>query len=256
MLIDSHCHLDLIGEEETPAALEQARQQGVGQVLNISVELERFPHILAAAERYPGVYASVGIHPNTPVQQEADPQRLLELADHEKVLAIGETGLDYYRSEGNLDWQRERFRYHIRAARDCGKPLVVHSREAREDSLRLLREENAAEVGGIMHCFVEDWDTAQAAMDLGFYISFSGIVTFKSARELQAVAKQVPEDRLLVETDAPYLAPVPYRGKPNRPAYVRQVAEFLAQLRDTTPEHIAELTTRNFRRLFRLEDRQ
>ena len=175
----------------------------------------------------------------------------MEYAQHPKVIAIGETGLDYFRSEGDLSWQRDRFRRHIAAAKQAGKPLIIHSRDASEDTLRILAEESAADVGGVMHCFTGDWDMAQRAMDLNFHISFSGIVTFKSARELQEVAEKMPEDRMLVETDSPYLAPVPHRGKPNHPALVRYVAEYIAELRGEAYAQLAEATTRNFIRLFR-----
>lgn len=214
--------------------------------------MENIPAVCAIAERYPNVYASVGVHPNEQGREEPTVERLVVLTADPKVIAIGETGLDYYRSEGDLSWQHARFRAHIAAAREAKKPLIVHSRDARKDTLRLLREEGADEVGGIMHCFVEDWETAERAMELGFYISFSGIVTFRTALELKEVARRVPADRLLVETDSPYLAPVPYRGKSNVPGYVRHVAEHIAELRGETLEHIAEQTTANFFRLFNL----
>jgi TatD DNase family protein len=249
LLVDSHCHLDL-SDVPTATLLETARAAGVGYFLNVSVDLASFPRVLAAAHQYPTVYASVGVHPNSQPPQDTEVAQLLALADDPKVLAIGETGLDYFRSAGDLNWQHARFRSHIRAARECGKPLIIHCREARDDTLRILREEQAQQVGGIMHCFVEDWDTAVAAMELGFYISFSGIVTFKTATTLQAVARRLPAERLLVETDAPYLAPMPYRGKPNQPAYVRQVMEFIANLRDEAPSTLAATTTENFFRLF------
>jgi TatD DNase family protein len=256
MLIDSHCHLDRL--ELTPyggnldGAIAHAHQRGVDLMLCVSINMENFPAVRAIAERYDEVYASVGVHPNDNDGHDPFLDELIQLADHPKVIAIGETGLDYFRSEGDLEWQRERFRRHIAAAKLTGKPLIVHSREAREDTLRVLEEERANEVGGIMHCFVEDMATAERAMALGFLISFSGIVTFRNAAALQEVARHIPHDKLLVETDAPYLAPIPYRGKPNEPAYVRDVAEFVANLRGVSVELLSEQTSNNFRRLFRL----
>lgn len=250
MLIDSHCHLDLI-ENTTPETLvKAANTQGVSHFLSVAIDLAHFPTLLAIAQRIENVFASVGIHPNTSSEVLVDVEKLTTLADDPHIIAIGETGLDYFRSEGDLTWQEQRFRTHIQAAKEIGKPLIIHTRDAAHDTLRILREEKAATVGGIMHCFVDDWETAEQALEMGFYISFSGIVTFKNAKTVQAVAKQVPLDRLLVETDAPYLAPVPYRGKTNQPAYVRHVAEFIADLRDNSFETIAEATTENFFRLF------
>jgi len=253
MLIDSHCHLNLIpnGTPETLVATAQA--QGISHFLSVSIDLEHFPSLLNIAQRMDNVFASVGIHPNTSISSDmtVDVQTLTALADDPNIIAIGETGLDYFRSQGDLTWQHQRFRTHIQAAQEIGKPLIIHCRDAAEDTLRILREENAAQVGGIMHCFVEDWDVAQQAMDMGFYISFSGIVTFKNAKALQTIAKQVPLERILVETDSPYLAPVPYRGKMNQPAYVKHVAEFIANLREESFETIAQTTTENFFRLFK-----
>ena len=233
------------------AILANAHANGVQRMLCVAVEETDFPALKALAETHADVYASVGIHPNTETGAELSVQQLLRAADHPGVIAIGETGLDYFRSRGDLDWQRERFRTHIRAAREIGKPLIIHCREAKEDVLAILREEQASEVGGVMHCFVEDMDTARAAMDLGFLISFSGIVTFKNAAELMDVARDLPLQAMLVETDSPYLAPVPYRGKENQPAWVRYVAEHIARLRDTDLDRIAAATTANFNRLFR-----
>jgi TatD DNase family protein len=251
-LVDSHCHLPMVGEDASAgwAAVERARAAGVGTMLHISVDFEGLPDVLAFAEGDPHIYASVGVHPNNHPGHVQASEDIARHAEHEKVLAIGETGLDYFRTEGDISWQHERFRNHIRAARALGKPLVIHTREAREDTIRLLREENAREVGGVMHCFVEDYDTALAAIDMGFLISLSGIVTFRNASELQAVAKALPLESLLVETDSPYLAPVPKRGKPNEPAYVSHVAAFLATLRDEPLERIHAVTTANFHRLF------
>ncbi|NMG74069.1 TatD family hydrolase [Aromatoleum diolicum] len=251
MFVDSHCHLDfpdLASREEAVLAAMAANR--VGHALCVSVKLEDFPRVLALAERHPQLSASVGVHPDNDGVEEPDEARLLALADHPKVVAIGETGLDYYWQKDAPEWQRNRFRTHIRAARVCGKPLIVHTRSAAEDTLRLMREERAGEAGGVMHCFTESRDVAEAALDLGFYISFSGIVTFKNATELKAVAQYVPLDRLLIETDAPYLAPVPHRGRTNEPAWVVHVAEEIARLRNETLERIETATTENFFRLF------
>lgn len=232
-----------------------ASEQGVGHMLCVSVDIETFPQVLALAREHANVSASVGLHPNSRGVHEPSVEELVLLAQDPQVVAIGETGLDYYRSprdqdSGDVEWQRERFRRHIAAARAARKPLIVHSRDVRADTLHILREEHADEVGGVMHCFTEDWDTARAAMDLSFHISFSGIVTFKNAVALKDVAKRVPLDRLLVETDSPYLAPVPFRGKTNQPAYVRHVAEHIAELRGQSFDVIADATSRNYFGLF------
>jgi TatD DNase family protein len=251
-LVDSHCHLDFPDYEGKLAEVrEEMRAHGVTHALCISVNLEGFPKVLGLAEAYDNFFASVGIHPDQEEGGALDPARLVELASHPRVVAIGETGLDYYRATGDLDWQRERFRAHIRAARTCGKPLVIHTRQAAADTLRIMQEEGAAEVGGVMHCFTESLEVAEAAMALGFHISFSGIVTFKNAKALKEVARAVRLDRLLVETDAPYLAPIPHRGKTNQPAWVRHVAEEVARLREVPLEAVAQASTRNFFRLFR-----
>jgi TatD DNase family protein len=217
----------------------------------VSVKLEDFPRVLALAERHPGLYASVGVHPDNADVEEPDAARLTALAAHPKVVAIGETGLDYYWHKDAPEWQRARFRTHIRAARACAKPLIVHTRAAAADTLRLMREEAAGEAGGVMHCFTESREVAEAALELGFYISFSGIVTFKNAVDLKAVAQYVPLDRLLIETDSPYLAPVPHRGRTNEPAWVVHVAEEIARLRGEPLSRIEAATTDNFFRLFR-----
>lgn len=222
----------------------------VGWALIAGVTLERFPGVLALIERFPNLYAAVGVHPDTQDGQEADEDTLIRLADHPRVVAIGETGLDYYRLEGDLEWQRNRFRTHIRAARTTRKPLIIHTREAAADTLRILEEEGADEVGGVFHCFTETRTVAEAALALGFHISISGIVTFKNALQIKEVASFVPLDRILVETDAPYLAPVPHRGKLNHPALVRHVAEEVAKLRGISPEEVATATTSNFFHLF------
>jgi len=253
-LVDSHCHLDMLDlapyNGNLKQAVEAARTQGVGHILNVSVSLKDFPQVLATAKQYPFVSASVGLHPNEQ-DEETTAAELKALAQDEKVVAIGETGLDCYRSTGDLEWQRQRFREHIRAARETSLPLIVHSRQAKEDTIRLLREENAASVGGVLHCFTEDWEMASQALDLGFYISFSGIVTFRNAVSIQDVAQRMPLDRLLLETDSPYLAPIPNRGKPNEPAFIVHTAQFIAGLRGIPGEQLAEATTANFFRLFK-----
>jgi TatD DNase family protein len=256
MLIDSHCHLDLLAAtapEYTPdAVIAEAHSLGVTAMLCVSVTLEAFPAMLALVERLDGVYASVGVHPNEREGSDPSIEELVRLANSSpRIVAIGETGLDYFRSEGDLEWQRQRFRRHIQAARATGLPLIIHTRDADEDTLRILREEKADEVGGVLHCFTGTEATARAALELGFYVSFSGIVTFASAKELRHVATVLPEDRILVETDSPWLAPVPHRGDTNRPGYTRYVAERIAELRGVSLEHLAEATTRNFHRLFR-----
>ncbi len=252
MLVDSHCHLDLLRlEDETlDDVLSEAQDADVQQMLCVSISLERFPAMMEMIAPYPQISASVGVHPDSEDGEDPGEERLAALADDARIVAIGETGLDYFRIEGDAEWQRERFRRHIRAARAVNKPLIVHTRAAKADTLRILEEENAQEVGGVLHCFTEDWEMAKAAMELNFHISFSGIVTFKNAVELKSVAKQVPAERMLVETDSPYLAPVPKRGKTNRPAYVRYVAEYLAELRGIPFEELATTTTRNFQNLF------
>ena len=252
MFIDSHCHINFA---ELAADLEGVTgamaANGVTHALCVSVNLETFPAVLAIAEGFSNIFASAGVHPDDQSGEEPDVERLVGLAGHPKVVAIGETGLDYYRVEGDTEWQRERFRTHIRAARKTGKPLIIHTREAAQDTLRLMREESAADVGGVMHCFTESADVARQAMELNFMISFSGIVTFKNATALKEVAREVPLDRMLIETDSPYLAPIPFRGKTNQPAYVRFVAEEIARLRGISTESVAEATTANFFRLFK-----
>ncbi len=252
MLVDSHCHIPLLGEDTSVEdVLKTAKQLDVSHLLCVSVDLESYPVILELAKTHNNIFASVGLHPNSQVEKEPQVNDLAELAMSDEVVAVGETGLDYYRSTGDLDWQRQRFRTHIQAARQVQKPLIIHSRESKSDIIKILKEEGADSVGGVMHCFVDDWETAKNAIDLGFYISFSGIVTFKNAKEVQEVAKKIPLDRLLIETDAPYLTPIPYRGKPNQPGYVRYVAEFLSELRGEEFNKIAEQTTANFFNLFK-----
>ncbi|MBS1269901.1 MAG: putative metal-dependent hydrolase YcfH [Gammaproteobacteria bacterium] len=250
-LVDSHCHIDFDPlYPRIDEVLTNARDNDVGYLLCVSVNLEDFPRVLSLAEQHDHIFASVGVHPNEQEGREPTADELVELARHPRVVAIGETGLDYFRSTGVLDWQHERFRRHIDAARQCGKPLIVHSRDAPEDTVRLMSRENAGEAAGVMHCFTEDWHMAKQALDLGFYISFSGIVTFKNAKSIQEVARKAPLDRILVETDSPYLTPVPFRGKTNEPAYVKHTAEYVAKLRGLSYEAVAEATSGNFFTLF------
>jgi TatD DNase family protein len=253
-LVDSHCHIDFPDfSEDLDAVLERAAKNDVGYLLCVSVDLEKFDGIKALTETYSHVFSSIGTHPNSEclISGETQAHDLVEGSRDPGVVAIGETGLDYFRSKGDLAWQRDRFRVHIRAANIADLPLIVHSRKAKEDTIEILRTEGASQCSGVMHCFTEDWSMAVSALDLGFYISFSGIVTFRNALELQGVARKVPADRLLVETDAPYLSPMPMRGKRNEPAFVRHTAEFIAQLRKEPVETIAEQTTENFFRLFK-----
>ena len=252
MLVDSHCHLDFPDlASRLPELLQRMEENAVGLAVCIGVNLEDFPRVLALVEGHPQLWATVGVHPEYTDVREPDENELLALANHPKVIAIGETGLDYYWRKDKPEWQRARFRTHIRAARRCGKPLVVHTRESAEDTLNVLAQEGADAVGGVMHCFTENWEVARRALDLGFYISFSGIVTFKNAAIVKDVAQKCPLDRILVETDSPYLAPMPYRGKQNQPAYVRHVAEEIARLRDISLEDVTAATTENFFTLFK-----
>lgn len=255
MLIDSHCHLDRLDLAAfgggLAGVLETAAASGVTRLLSVAVNLESWPALARMTEPYPQIALSVGVHPSENGGRAPTVAELTALGRAEpRVVAVGETGLDYYYGRDSGARQQEWFRVHIAAARELGKPLIVHTRDAREDTLRILAEEGAAEVGGVLHCFTEDWAMAERALELGFYISFSGIVTFRNAKPIQEAARRVPAGRLLVETDAPYLAPVPHRGKPNHPAWVRQVAEFVARLRGETLEQVAAATTANYLRLF------
>jgi TatD DNase family protein len=256
MYIDSHCHINFPElAARMPEILARMAENKVTHALCVSVDLPDFPQVLAVAEQYPHIYASVGVHPDYADTPEPTVEQLVSLADHPKIVAIGETGLDYFRLTGDLEWQRERFRTHIKASRITRKPLIIHTRSASEDTIRILREEGAGTadggVAGVMHCFTESLEVARAAIDLGFYISFSGIVTFKSARDLQDVARHVPMDRILIETDSPYLAPVPHRGKMNEPGFVSHVAEYLSTLKGVPLETVAEQTSANFFNLFK-----
>jgi TatD DNase family protein len=252
-LVDTHCHLHWLSEaHNTPldALMENAREAGVEHFLCVAITLDDVPTILAVAEQYANVYASVGLHPNEERAQEPTTADLVIMAKHPSVIAIGETGLDYYRTQGDHSNQQARFRTHIEAAKQSQLPLIIHTREARDDTIKILREEGADQVRGVMHCFTEDVAMAEQALELGFYISLAGIVTFKNATTLHEVAKHVPLSRLLLETDCPYLAPVPFRGKPNQPAYVRYVAEKIAELKNISVEEVAQQTTQNFFDLF------
>ncbi|SFW14281.1 TatD DNase family protein [Nitrosovibrio sp. Nv17] len=252
LLVDSHCHLDFPDlAANLDALLDGMKENGVGHALCVSVNLEDFPRVQALAEAHANLYASVGVHPDYENLAEPQAAQLAVLARHPRIVAIGETGLDYFRLKGDLEWQRERFRQHIRAARASGKPLIIHTRAAAADTLRIMAEEGADGVGGVMHCFTESWEVAQQAMEMNFYISFSGIVTFRNAAALKDVARRIRLDRMLVETDSPYLAPVPHRGKLNQPAYVRYVAQEIAALRGIDMREVAAATTENFFNLFK-----
>jgi len=250
MLVDSHCHIDfpeLAADLDAVLALMAAN--GVGRALCVSVTLQDFPRIQKIVGERPQIYGSVGVHPDYE-GLDVSCDELVKLAARPKIIAVGETGLDYYRLKGDLEWQRDRFRTHIAAARASGKPLIIHPREAAADTIRIMQEEGARDAGGVMHCFTESWEVAAAAIGLGFYISFSGIVTFKNAKAIKEVATKVPLENMLVETDSPYLAPVPYRGKTNQPGYVKHVAEEIARLKGISFEHVCAQTTDNFNQLF------
>lgn len=251
MFVDSHCHINFPDlHPRMPDMLALMAAKRVSHALCVAVNMETLQSVLDVAEQHANVFASVGVHPDYEDVDEPDAERLVALSRHPRVVAIGETGLDYFRLTGDLEWQRARFRTHIRAARMSALPLIIHTRSAAQDTIRIMREEQAGEAAGVMHCFTESLDVAEAAMDLGFFISFSGIVTFKNAKELKEVARAVPLDRMLIETDAPYLAPVPYRGKTNEPGYVPHVAEEIARLRGIDLQEVEMATTANFFRLF------
>ena len=250
-IIDSHCHInfpELVSDID--GVMERMAENHVSNALCVSVNLEKFPEVLSLAERYENIYASVGVHPDTQSGEDPTVERLVSLSAHPKVVAIGETGLDYFRTEGDTTWQRDRFRAHIQAAREVNKPLIIHTREAGDDTLGILREEGEGLVRGVMHCFTETLEFARASIDLGFFISFSGIITFKNAQEIRDVAKVVPLESILIETDSPYLAPVPNRGKTNEPSYVRYVLEEVARVKELPIDVVAQATTQNFHRLF------
>lgn len=257
MYIDSHCHINFPElAQRLPEILQNMQLNKVSHALCVAVDLPDFPSVLALAEAHENIYASVGVHPDYIDTPEPSAASLVELAQHPKIIAIGETGLDYFRLKGDLEWQRERFRQHIRASRICQKPLIIHTRAASEDTIRIMREEGAGTeqggVAGVMHCFTESLEVAQAAIEMGFYISFSGILSFKSAKDLQAVARALPLERILIETDSPYLAPMPHRGKTNEPAFVKHVGEFLADLKGISIDEVQRATTQNFCDLFKV----
>ena len=258
MFIDSHCHLDFPEfQSRLPEVLANMQEAKVTHALCVSVDLPDFPNVLKLAQEHPNLYASVGVHPDYEDTPEPTLDFLVETASkHPKIVAIGETGLDYYRmgdrSYDSMEWQRERFRTHIRAAIASGKPLIIHTRSASDDTIKILKEEGAERIGGVMHCFTESYQVAKAAMEMGFFISFSGIVTFKSAKELQDTCKLVPLDRMLIETDSPYLAPIPYRGKTNEPAWVSKVGQFIAELKGVSVEQLAMQTSNNFNECFHI----
>ncbi len=256
MLIDSHCHLDRIDlkpyEDDFSCFMTAAKANQLEHLLCIAIDLESYPAMLDLVLNFPEISLTVGVHPNVKECKDPSVDELVALGKLNKVIGIGETGLDYFRSEGDLSWQHQRFRNHIRAAKILKKPLIIHTREAKIDTLKILKDEGAEEIGGIIHCFTEDWEFAQKALDLNFYISFSGIITFNNATTIRDVVKKIPSDKFLIETDSPYLAPVPFRGRPNYPIYVRYVAEQVAELRGITVNKVADITTNNFYNLFQL----
>ena len=258
MFADSHCHLDRLDltfyDGKLDRALDAAAQEKVTQMLCVSTELETFDNIHLLATNYPQIVASVGVHPLSQDSREPTVDELIERVSLANVVAIGETGLDYYYCKGDLTWQRERFQTHIQAAVESNKPLIIHTRDAKEDTIRLMLDGSADKAGGVLHCFTEDLDMATQALEMGFYISFSGIVTFRNAESLREVATHIPLDRMLIETDSPYLAPIPFRGKPNEPKYVSKVAECLAELKNVSVESLAAQTMENYCRLFSIEN--
>ena len=256
MMIDSHCHLDRIDlapyQNDLAQFMTQVREQDITHLLCVAIDLENLPAMWELVKDFNNICISVGVHPNVELIADQEPgvDDLIAMTAGKRVVAIGETGLDYFRSEGDLSWQHQRLRTHIQAAKELKLPIIIHTRDAKDDTLRILKEEAADEVGGVIHCFTEDWEMASRALDLGFYISFSGIVTFKNAASIQDVARRIDDNRFLIETDSPYLAPVPHRGKPNYPIYVRHVAEKIAELRDTSVEHICDVSSSNYLNLF------
>lgn len=257
MLVDSHCHINFDPlSEDTEGVIQRAHEMGVEYMLCVSVNMEDFPQVLSLAAENEFIFASVGVHPNHDEGEEPTVEALVKHADNPNVVAIGETGLDYFRCSGDMTWQKDRFARHIHAGIEADKPLIIHTREAAVDTMDMLKAEKAEECGGVMHCFAEDWVTARKALDLGFYISFSGILTFKNAQDMRDVAKKVPLDLVLVETDSPYLAPVPKRGKTNEPAYTSYVADVLAEVKEVSKEEISRLTTNNFFNLFKAAKRK
>lgn len=255
-LVDSHCHLNFkpMGED-LDGVLDRAKENNIDYMLCVAVNIEDYPQVLDIAQSHQNIFASVGLHPCYEDVIEPTVKELVEYAEDPNVVAIGETGLDYFRTEGDMRWQQARFVRHIEAGIESQKPLIIHTRQAADDTMQMLKDNKADQCGAVMHCFAEDWQTAKKALDLGFYISFSGIVTFNSAVELKEVAKKAPIDRILVETDAPYLAPMPMRGKPNQPAFVVHTAQYVADLRNIPLQELAEKTTNNFFELFKTAKR-
>lgn len=256
MLADSHCHLDRLDltpyDGDLSKAIAAARDVGVNHMLCVAISLGKLSEVLSIAEQYEGVNASVGVHPLEESDADVTVEQLVELAAHPKVVAIGETGLDYFYDAARAEQQKIQFVKHMRAAKVCRKPVIIHTRDAQQDTLQIIRDEGDPELAGVLHCFTESWEMAKQAIDMNYYISLSGIVTFNSATELRDVARKIPLDRLLIETDSPYLAPVPFRGKKNEPKYVAQVAEFIAQLRGISVQELADVTRENYFRLFNI----
>jgi len=257
LIIDSHCHLDILPAEfgDSEQIIKTAQEHDVSAMMCIAINPEQWQNILDLTNKHPNVYAAIGLHPCETKNVIVSDEELIKVANNPKVLAIGEVGLDYHHYDAeqeDMTWQQDRFRQMIRLAKQLKKPLVIHTRNSTADCLKILKEEGAEEVGGIMHCFVEDLKIAEQSIELGFYISFSGILTFKNAKLVKEVATSIPLDKILVETDAPYLAPVPFRGKPNQPAYTKFVVEELAKLRGISYEEVAQQTTKNFKKLFKL----
>ena len=256
MFIDSHCHLDFPEfQSRLPEVLANMEAAKVSHALCVSVDIPDFPNVLKLAQEHNNLFASVGVHPDYEDTPEPSVDFLVDTASaHSKIVAIGETGLDYYRmgdrSYESMEWQRQRFRTHIRAALKAKKPLIIHTRSASIDTIQIMKDEGADGIGGVMHCFTESWAVAEAALEMGFYISFSGIVTFKNAKDLKEVAQRVPLDRMLVETDSPFLAPTPHRGALNTPAQIANIVRFIADIRGVDPEHVAEVTAANTLRVF------
>ena len=254
MFVDSHCHLDCIEldefDDDFDILIQRCLDAGVEHMLCVSIDMHKYPNMLEQVRRYPQVSVSAGVHPMAKQEEDVDAKALKQIASNEKVVAIGETGLDYYYNKGDTKWQQERFRTHIQCAVELDKPVIVHTRDAGKDTLDILRQENAQQCGGVIHCFTETMEFAEKALELGFMISFSGIITFRNAEALREVARQVPDSHLLIETDAPYLAPTPFRGKQNYPAHVKHVAQKLAEIRNTSIEHIAEVSKDNFYLIF------
>ncbi len=253
MLIDSHCHLDYFESEEVDGIVVAAHEQGVEHIVSVSTNLQNLPLLFDIAAKYQHIYLTVGVHPSEQITEEPTVEQLVTLAQDEKVIGIGETGLDYHYDYVAPATQRQRLATHIQAAKELQKPLVIHTREASKDILDILQAENADQVGGIMHCFTETWEIAKKALDMNFYISFAGIITFKNADSVREVAKKVPIDKILLETDSPYLAPVPYRGKTNQPAYVHYIAMALAELKNMPSNALNQQICANFSKLFNIK---